>query len=818
MLIHLCRGIFNAQASKLYLPASTQNWLMRYPDLMSKRIYSYLKKVFFITSTFFYCQSIFGQPVIQSILPSAAPIGSTVTIMGNNFNPVAASNIVYFGPVRGVVTAANANSLSVIVPVGATHQLVTVSANGMTAYSPHLFNVISGSSLTPTSFSVRKEFAVGNSPFFLLLCDLDADNRSELLVTNFNSNNFSVLKNTSTPGIVSFDPAINFSTGVEPDALSAADLNADGKQDIVATSISGHMFSVFINTSGSGTISFAPRIDFPTGASSWPRGIAICDMDSDGKPDIVLPDNNKIYDLANNFWGTLSIFRNTTVGGIVSFASPVSYKTNEYPKTVSVSDLDGDMKLDIVVANHIGGDISVFKNNSTPGNINFSSQTTLPIGGKVELVELGDFDGDGKDDLAVSTFYGGSKFCIFRNTSNVGVISFGPRQEIDVYPIGISIGDVDGNGKPDLSTANYGTGKATVYVNNSSVGNISFSQKFDYDSDIYPGDILEGDIDGDGYPDLSLSNLTLSKVSILRMAATVPTIDLGKDTTFCDGDSLLLNANTPNGQYLWSTGVTANSINVKQSGTYWVRVTTPGFVLSDTIKIIVKPNPIFDLGKDSMLCEGRAIILDAFNAGATYTWNNGSASSSIIPNQTGVYNVAVNLNGCIKKDTVLLTFKRGPRFSFGNDTIVCNDQSFKLDPKVSGVTYLWQDGSTASTYTVKQEGTYKLTITDLCGSYSDEIVVRKLQACLLLMPNAFTPNNDGTNDLFRIPPGVPLFLDDFSIYDRWGNKIFTTNDIKKGWDGTYKGTKLSTGVFVYTVSGKLNNEDKFLKGTVLLIR
>ena len=785
---------------------------------MSKMTYCYLKKNLFILCAFFYCQSIFGQPVIQSISPYAATIGSTVTIIGSNFNPVAASNIVYFGPVRAVVTAANANSLSVVVPVGATHQLVTVSANGLTAYSPHPFNVISGSSLTSSSFSVRTEYAVGNSPFFLLLCDLDVDSRSELLVTNFNSNNFSVLKNTSTPGNVSFSPAINFSTGVEPDALSAADMNGDGKPDIIATSISGHMFSVFINASGPGNISFAPRIDFPTGTSSWPRGIAICDMDGDGKPDIVLPDNNKIYDLSNNSWGTVSIFRNTTIGGIVSFASPVSYKTSEYPRNVSVSDLDGDMKLDIVVSNHIGGDISVFKNSSTPGSINFISQATLPIGGRIELVELGDFDGDGKDDLAVSTFYGGSKFCIFRNASNVGVISFGPRQEIDVYPIGISIGDVDGNGKPDLSTANYGTGKATVYINNSSVGNISFSQKFDYDSDIYPGDILEGDIDGDGYPDLSLSNLTLSKVSILRMAATVPTIDLGKDTTFCEGDSLLLNANTANAQYLWSTGSIANSINVKQSGTYWVRVTTPGFILNDTIKIIVKPNPIVDLGKDSMLCEGRTYILDAFNAGAIYTWNNGSASSSITPNQTGVYNVKVDLNGCIKKDTVILTFKRVPRFSLGNDTSVCNDQPIILDPKISGVSYLWQDGSTASTYTARQEGTYKLTVTDLCGSYSDEIVIRKLQACLLLMPNAFTPNNDGKNDLFRIPPGIPLILDNFSIYDRWGNKIFTTNDLRKGWDGTYKGTKLSTGVFVYTVSGKLNNEDKFLKGTVLLIR
>lgn len=88
----------------------------------------------------------------------------------------------------------------------------------------------------------------------------------------------------------------------------------------------------------------------------------------------------------------------------------------------------------------------------------------------------------------------------------------------------------------------------------------------------------------------------------------------------------------------------------------------------------------------------------------------------------------------------------------------------------------------------------------------------------LYMPTAFTPNNDGLNDIYRIPPGVQLSLKDFSIYDRWGNRVFRTTDLLKGWDGKLKGVNQDSGVFVFVVSGDDVKGPVFLKGTFALIR
>lgn len=89
---------------------------------------------------------------------------------------------------------------------------------------------------------------------------------------------------------------------------------------------------------------------------------------------------------------------------------------------------------------------------------------------------------------------------------------------------------------------------------------------------------------------------------------------------------------------------------------------------------------------------------------------------------------------------------------------------------------------------------------------------------LLAMPNAFTPNNDGKHDVFRIPPFVLFSLKEFTIYDRWGNRIFSTKDISKGWDGTFKGQKLNTGVYVYMITGSNEQGNVVVKGTINLVR
>lgn len=113
--------------------------------------------------------------------------------------------------------------------------------------------------------------------------------------------------------------------------------------------------------------------------------------------------------------------------------------------------------------------------------------------------------------------------------------------------------------------------------------------------------------------------------------------------------------------------------------------------------------------------------------------------------------------------------------------------------------------------------TYHLAITtkDGCSLYKD-VTIKPLIP--LYIPNAFTPNGDGLNDLFRIPPGTDLILTDLSIYNLWGEKIFLTTDINSGWDGRVKGVDQSSGVYVYKISGFQNDRPVFLKGTFTLIR
>ena len=86
------------------------------------------------------------------------------------------------------------------------------------------------------------------------------------------------------------------------------------------------------------------------------------------------------------------------------------------------------------------------------------------------------------------------------------------------------------------------------------------------------------------------------------------------------------------------------------------------------------------------------------------------------------------------------------------------------------------------------------------------------------MPNAFTPNGDGKNEVFRIPPGISLKLKRFSIYDEWGAKVFSTENSSKGWDGTISGKQQATGVYVYIIEGTNEKGKILLKGTFVLIR
>jgi gliding motility-associated-like protein len=183
--------------------------------------------------------------------------------------------------------------------------------------------------------------------------------------------------------------------------------------------------------------------------------------------------------------------------------------------------------------------------------------------------------------------------------------------------------------------------------------------------------------------------------------------------------------------------------------------------------------------------------------------------------------------GPVSSDTIIAVIHPLPQLSVSPaDTVIKAGDQVQLRTIANNVfIYQWsqpnklQDATVLSPRTIAltENTTYVLSAeSDMGCKASATAVVRVGRA--LVMPNAFTPNNDGSNDLFRIPPAVLLDLKEFSIFDRWGNKIFTTKDIAKGWDGTFKGQKLNTGVYVWMITGNNEQGTVNIKGTVNLVR
>lgn len=156
----------------------------------------------------------------------------------------------------------------------------------------------------------------------------------------------------------------------------------------------------------------------------------------------------------------------------------------------------------------------------------------------------------------------------------------------------------------------------------------------------------------------------------------------------------------------------------------------------------------------------------------------------------------------------------------GNDTTLCLRQNLILNATTFNSSYMWQDNSTDSIYNVTEEGTYWVEVTDSCGSRTDTIVVTFISCdALIEMPNVFTPNNDGINDYFD-----PIIVENVGratiiIFNRWGQMLYETTDLRIGWDGTSNGSICSDGVYFWVVNYyDLTGAEGDLSGFVTLIR
>jgi len=157
----------------------------------------------------------------------------------------------------------------------------------------------------------------------------------------------------------------------------------------------------------------------------------------------------------------------------------------------------------------------------------------------------------------------------------------------------------------------------------------------------------------------------------------------------------------------------------------------------------------------------------------------------------------------------------------GNDTILCNEDIMTLDATTSNASYLWQDNSTNPIYTVTQQGIYWVNIiTNNCTSTDTiSITSKECNEIILEMPNVFSPNNDGVNDYFYPKEINGINQATLIIYNRWGAKLFETNNILTGWDGKYNGKDCSDGTYFWIIQyTTITNESKTLNGSLTLLK
>lgn len=184
---------------------------------------------------------------------------------------------------------------------------------------------------------------------------------------------------------------------------------------------------------------------------------------------------------------------------------------------------------------------------------------------------------------------------------------------------------------------------------------------------------------------------------------------LGNDTTLCAGQSITLNAFVSGATYLWSTGLTASSINVSSAGQYWVTITLASCQTFDTIAINYIPYPVVNLPASSFICQNDSMLLDAGASAASYLWSTGDTTQIVFVSSGGTYFVTVSNGQCSVSDTAIVIERILPEL--GSDTTLCAGQHVTLSVFVSGATYLWSTGATSSAINVISSGQYTVTTT-----------------------------------------------------------------------------------------------------------
>ena len=327
----------------------------------------------------------------------------------------------------------------------------------------------------------------------------------------------------------------------------------------------------------------------------------------------------------------------------------------------------------------------------------------------------------------------------------------------------------------------------------------------------------------------------LYETSVAIQNVPVPVFDLGADQTICDGESLLLNTGLPTADATtWSTGTDTPTLEVSTAGTYSVTVTESGCSTTDAVIVDIQALPVFDLGADQMLCpdEEAYLYIYPLPVDATFSWNLAHYEPTLTTNAPGTYTALVNWNGCLWTDEVTVDRAAGLfvdiveplYFCEGKSVVVSAENPDNLFP----IAYNWSNGETTPAIRIERQGIYEVKLANACDTLNKSFEVKlDYCECPVYVPNAFTPDNDGANDLFKPVLGCEPDSYQLEIFNRWGDIIFASDDPETGWFGQveadpsssdYSGYFTRSNVYHWRIKVEFPDEDNPLSPALLQLQ
>ncbi|MBI3510629.1 MAG: T9SS type A sorting domain-containing protein [Bacteroidetes bacterium] len=389
------------------------------------------------------------------------------------------------------------------------------------------FPFVLAAQITTGSFAARVDFT--SAPLFnggsnVAASDMDGDGKLDMTVTY--AGPISVYRNTSTVGVIN---SSSFSATTADILVSGAswqaqtsDLDGDGKKDVLTSKWDSNPygFSVFRNTSTVGNLSFAAEQIFDNTIANT-KGLQLADIDGDGKDDIVACDDQR---------GRVVIMRNTSTIGTISFAAEITMQVPfANLRRLSVADIDGDGKKDLAVGYEAAPTIAIFQNTSTVGNISFATRVDLTTPGQPYDLSISDIDVDGHRDIVAACRFQVDQLVVLRSlmtsAGTISTTSFAAPVAFSAGvsgcdPFSIAVGNIDNDNKPDVVISNNVANTIAVFRNTSTPGSFttsSMAAHVDFATLQYPDGVILADIDGDGKNEIIVNNSNSSGVGVFSI-------------------------------------------------------------------------------------------------------------------------------------------------------------------------------------------------------------------------------------------------------------------------------------------------------------